>query len=452
MVEAIHHLKDAIRDALQGWPWLGRVLASVVDLLSGPLTGENTRYHWVYLAQALFVLAIVYRARHGAGSRTLRDFWRFCFPGEIVRHPSTWVDVKLNVVNFFLGPFFKVAWRLNGAFLTASLVGGLVWAFGPAPHALPWTWPVAIGITVLVGIADDLGYYVFHIASHRISFLWAFHKVHHTAEVLTPLVAGRVHPVEMALSEPVRALFAALVMAPAVYLFAGDISLATVFGINLVAFVFAGFGDQLFHSHVRISWGPVLDRVFVSPAVHQIHHSASPRHWHRNMGGLLSVWDWMFGTLYIPRSDETITYGLSEGAPQIHTGVAATYALPFWDALPVAVRRPALAFARRLAGPPPGVAPDPGNQRPGNQRPGRQQPGRRGAAGPRPRPRRSPAARPRADGPDLRRPAGCARAAGALRRPAGARVRARTARRRRLTRRDRSPETADPGRPMRAGA
>ena len=323
MNDLVAQLKANLHGVLGALPWLEHAMAKVIDLFTGPLTGENTRYYWVFLAQALLVLGVVYVIRRpageeagdgtGAGRLGVRGFLQFCFPRRVVAHPSTWVEVKVNVANFFFGSFFKIAWRLNSAFLTASFVGGLVWAFGPAPHSLAWTPLGVVLFTVLVAVADDFGYYAFHIASHRIPFLWAFHKVHHTAEVLTPLVAGRVHPVEMALSEPVRAAAAALVAAPAVYFFAGETSFATVFGINLVAFVFAGFGDQLFHSEVRISWGPVLDRIFVSPAVHQIHHSDLPRHWHRNMGGILSVWDWMFGTLYVPRPGEVVTYGLIEG-------------------------------------------------------------------------------------------------------------------------------------------
>ena len=365
MLDIIAQIKAAIHaSVLAQWGVLERAATMSVDLLTGPLTGQNTRYYWVYMVQALLVVAAVYLIQRKPGDKPhLRGFLRFCFPPGTYSHPSTRVDWQVNIANFFFGHLFKVAWRLNTAFLTTGVVAGVVWAFGPAPHLLHWSAWSVVGFTLLVAVADDFGYYAFHIASHRIPFLWAFHKVHHTAEMLTPLVAGRVHPIEMALSEPTRSAAVALVAGPAAYLFAGDASFATLFGINVVALLFAGAGDQLFHSHVWLSWGPMFDRIFVSPAVHQIHHSSAPRHWHRNLGGLLSVWDWMFGTLYVPDRSETFSFGLAEGQPQIHSSLLRVYALPFWEAIPFRATVLATGLAwlhrrREAAAPVPPVATD----------------------------------------------------------------------------------------------
>jgi sterol desaturase/sphingolipid hydroxylase (fatty acid hydroxylase superfamily) len=335
MLHAIDQLKAFLHASLIGqFVWLEKAVGGTIDLLTGPLTGMNTRYYWVYLLEALLLLAVVYTLRRPPGERPVRGFLRFCFPKGLYSHPSTLVDYQVNVANFFLGSSFKILWRVNSTLVASALVGLMVRAFGPAPHALHWTLPAIVGITILVSIADDFGYYVGHYALHRFRFLWAFHKVHHSAEVMTPLVAGRVHPVEMALTEPTRAAAMALAIAPAVYFFAGDVSFASLFGLNIVSLAFGAFGNQLLHSHVWISWGPKLDRIFVSPAVHQIHHSVEKRHWDRNLGGLLSVWDWMFGTLVLPTKGETITFGVGDGRPQPHTNVVAAYTVPFWEAIP----------------------------------------------------------------------------------------------------------------------
>jgi sterol desaturase/sphingolipid hydroxylase (fatty acid hydroxylase superfamily) len=329
MLYAINQLKAFLHASPIGrFAWLEKVLCQAVDLLTGPLTGLNTRYHWVLL------LSIVYALRRPPGQPPVRGFLRFCFPKGLYSHPSSLVDYQVNVANFFFGSAFKIAWRLNTAFIAAGLVGLMIRAFGPAPHALHWSLPAVVGLTLLVAIADDFGYYVAHYALHRVRFLWAFHKVHHSAEVLTPLVAGRVHPVEMALTEPIRAAASALAVAPTIYLFDGDIRFATLFGLNIVALGFGAFGNQLLHSHVWISWGPKLDRIFVSPAVHQLHHSVEKHHWDRNLGGLLSIWDWFFRTLVLPTKNETIRFGLGDGRPQPHTNVIAAYVVPFWEAIP----------------------------------------------------------------------------------------------------------------------
>ena len=51
-------------------------------------------------------------------------------------------------------------------------------------------------VTVFLFLAYELGYWVDHYLSHRIPMLWDFHKVHHTAEVLSPLTNFRMHPVD----------------------------------------------------------------------------------------------------------------------------------------------------------------------------------------------------------------------------------------------------------------
>ena len=58
---------------------------------------------------------------------------------------------------------------------------------------------------------------------------------------------------------------------------------------------------HLQHSHMWISFRGLLGRVFISPAHHQVHHSDNPKHFNTNYGSCLALWDWMFGTLYVPR-------------------------------------------------------------------------------------------------------------------------------------------------------
>ena len=52
-------------------------------------------------------------------------------------------------------------------------------------------------MTVTLFLAYELGYWLNHYVPHRVPFLWEFHKVHHSATVLTPLTNFRVHPVYM---------------------------------------------------------------------------------------------------------------------------------------------------------------------------------------------------------------------------------------------------------------
>jgi hypothetical protein len=63
-------------------------------------------------------------------------------------------------------------------------------------------------------------------------------------------------------------------------------------------------------------WG----RLFLSPAHHQIHHSDNPAHFDRNLGSSLAVWDWLFGTLYVPqRQPEKVSFGVEPSHRDVHT-------------------------------------------------------------------------------------------------------------------------------------
>ena len=69
---------------------------------------------------------------------------------------------------------------------------------------------------------------------------------------------------------------------------------------NIILVLFIHAYVHLQHSHMWIAFRGVLGRIFVSPAHHQVHHSGNPKHFNKNFGSCLALWDWMFGTLYVP--------------------------------------------------------------------------------------------------------------------------------------------------------
>lgn len=92
--------------------------------------------------------------------------------------------------------------------------------------------------------------------------------------------------------------------------------------------VLALLGTHLRHSHIWFSYGSVFNRLFMSPAHHQIHHSVDPCHWNRNFGVKLSVWDGLFGTHYHPRHPEVLQVGLLDAAPREFEIVRSLYVSP----------------------------------------------------------------------------------------------------------------------------
>lgn len=114
-------------------------------------------------------------------------------------------------------------------------------------------------------------------------------------------------------------------------IYPGGVRRIVVLGADVFFLTCKFAGAFLRHSPVWLHFGRRLNHVFYSPAHHQIHHSEDPRHWGKNLGGVLAIFDWMAGTLYVPGEREELSYGLAsaEDNERYNTSVGALYVLPF---------------------------------------------------------------------------------------------------------------------------
>jgi sterol desaturase/sphingolipid hydroxylase (fatty acid hydroxylase superfamily) len=168
-------------------------------------------------------------------------------------------------------------------------------------------------------LAYELGYWFNHWLSHKVPVLWEFHKVHHNAEVLTPLTNFRVHPVYSFIFANILAFAAAVANGLGNYMFGDTAFQYALSDNNIILVLFIHAYVHLQHSHLWITFQGVWGRLFCSPAHHQVHHSDDPKHFNKNFGSCLAIWDWMFGTLYVPEKQrEKLTFGLA-GEPDAHT-------------------------------------------------------------------------------------------------------------------------------------
>lgn len=205
--------------------------------------------------------------------------------------------------------------------------------------------------TVAMFVADDFTKYLLHCWMHKIPALWAIHKVHHSATTLTPITVYRVHPLEGVLYASRNAVAQGSVISLFFYLFGQAVDLYTIIGVNFLVFLFHVTGSNLRHSHISIKYWAWLERILISPAQHQLHHSIAVKHYDKNFGAALAVWDWMFGSLHLsPKEDEGLTFGLdpSEGSSDVN--IRALYLKPFmeiWLILSWPVRRSVAAIRKR---------------------------------------------------------------------------------------------------------
>ena len=281
--------------------WLSEIAAALVTALLAPFE-SGTLLYWPFLLFAVGVTVVLYAARG-----RLDEFARQYLRVGIWWHPSARADYLLYLVNASLvpvmfAPFFAVS--LVIAKQVRDMLGTRI-----GMTDMPDGWAI-LAYSVVVFVAYDFGRYLGHWFQHKNSLLWEFHKVHHSAEVLTPVTSFRVHPIDLLIMSIVPAFFTGLVTG-ATQSFAGPaIGPVTVLGMHAFTAAYHAT-SHLRHTSVWLSYGPRLSRVFVSPAQHQIHHSYAERHLHRNLGWALAVWDWLFGTLYVPNSEEKFAYGLS---------------------------------------------------------------------------------------------------------------------------------------------
>jgi sterol desaturase/sphingolipid hydroxylase (fatty acid hydroxylase superfamily) len=300
---------------------------------------RDSYLYWPFIVStlAIMVAVAVFTAR-SAGRPWRRQFRDFFSAGVW----SARADYRLYFANALLLPLV-FGWLLFSDAHVAGLIDAML---GRPAHAAQGT---SLGIggkllyTVVFFIAYDFGRFVAHCLLHDVPALWEFHKVHHSAEVLTPMTAFRAHPLDLLVMAWVPALTTGLATWVFNLFSAGPVGFYTFLGLH-VAIWAVNLIDNLRHSHVWVTYGPRVGRWIVSPAHHQLHHSCEPRHSGErggcNRGFSLAVWDGLYGTLRMPEARaETFRMGLGDGTE------------PEWHSVPRMYLRPFAAAAKRFSRP-----------------------------------------------------------------------------------------------------
>ena len=149
----------------------------------------------------------------------------------------------------------------------------------------------------LLFIGQEFCYYWFHRAAHRVRWFWCNHAVHHSANELNLAAAYRI----------------------------GFLSRATGSSIFYVPLIWIGFEPRvvfemlslnlLYQFWIHATWIPKLgwlEYVLNTPSAHRVHHAANLEYLDANYGGVLIVFDRLFGTYRAERDDVPCRYGLVE--------------------------------------------------------------------------------------------------------------------------------------------
>ncbi len=142
----------------------------------------------------------------------------------------------------------------------------------------------------------DLCFYLFHLAAHRVRFMWGVHEVHHASEHFNFTVAFR-----QSILYAFVGVYAFFI--PAVLLgFPPEWVLGTL-AVNLLY-------QLLMHTQWVGRLPAPVEWLFNTPSNHSVHHARNPRYVDRNMGGVLMIWDHLFGTYAAEDPEEPPDYGV----------------------------------------------------------------------------------------------------------------------------------------------
>lgn len=304
-----------------------RVLSDALAAMARPaatLLDPSTRVFAPYLAAA-GVLAVATLAARGVGvGRAARGL----FSRDVWLHRSALADYRLIAARALLRLLF-VGVRGVSVLAVAAMVMGTARRHLGAPGLVGLPLLAGAVYTLGVFVSEDAARFYLHRWMHRSPLLWEFHKVHHSAEVLTPLTLYRTHPVEAALNGAASALVVGLVTGLCAWVFGPSLRVWELLGVDALGFAWTLAGANLRHSHVWISYGPRVERFLLSPAQHQIHHSRDPRHANSNFGVALALWDRLGASLHVTGRREALTFGLPEGEPGPSHTVASLLLSPF---------------------------------------------------------------------------------------------------------------------------
>lgn len=286
----------------------------------------NKRVFWIYLVSAFILASVVYYQKKP--TQKPRNFFKFVFPKNIYFAKSAQHDYLLLILNKLIKAALFPLVIFTMAPIAISLSSLLETIFGQREFIDVSPFTIMLFFTVVLFLFDDFTRFLLHYLLHRVSFLWEFHKVHHSATVLTPFTIYRSHPVENYLYACRMAITQGAAVGIAYYLFGPTLKMIDILGANLFVFVFNLLGSNLRHSHIWLSWGDRVEKWFISPAQHQVHHSNLPRHHHSNFGSALAIWDRWFHTHTKASEVENITFGLPDKTID-HSSVLKMYYQPF---------------------------------------------------------------------------------------------------------------------------
>jgi len=279
----------------------------------GSADNANLRHFWLYVLCGMAIAVFAHRI--GGDDR---KFHAVFFRKEVWQSRSAYIDYTILILNPVIF-VFAIDWVLKTLWNLIPLISDGVRSLGADLSTESGSVWVAVALTVTLYLVNDFMRWWLHYLQHKVPLLWEFHKIHHSAEHLNFATAERFHPLDTVFFSVGSISAAAIVNGAFIGLFGDQLTVYQLGGANIIFFGTNLIGGVLRHSPAWVSFGPKIEKWLISPAMHQIHHSSDPKHWDKNMGGGLAIWDRMGGTLYVPEGREELQFGIGEESEDYRT-------------------------------------------------------------------------------------------------------------------------------------
>lgn len=237
-------------------------------------------FYWLVLVSVFFFALEIFRPWRKDQPRFRKDFW---------------LDFFYMFFNFF---FFSLIFYNAASNVVVDLFKDLLAVFGIKNMVAIKVeqWPVFAQLFTLFIVRDFIQWWV-HRLLHRSSFLWEFHKVHHSVQQMGFAAHLRFHWMETVVYRSIEYIPLAMIG----------------FGIDdfFIVHIFTLAVGHFNHSNFRFNLGP-FKYIFNNPEMHIWHHAKDlpkEKRYGVNFGLTLSLWDYLFRTNYIPKSGRDIRLG-----------------------------------------------------------------------------------------------------------------------------------------------
>ncbi|WP_396590930.1 sterol desaturase family protein [Allomuricauda sp. R78024] len=227
-----------------------------------------------------------------------------------------WLDGFYMFFNFFI---FAIV--ISGIYKVLELLLGNIGVTAKSLAIIDFSnWPIWSQLLIFFIILDFVQWFT-HVLLHKFPFLWRFHQVHHSVKEMGFAAHLRYHWMENIFYKPLKT-FGVMIL--------GGFEPEQAYIVHFAAIAIG----HLNHANIKLTYGP-LRYVFNNPVMHLYHHSyILPKgKFGVNFGISLSLWDYLFGTNYIP-----------ESGGKIRLGYPGDEALPknFWGQLVYGFKKPKL--------------------------------------------------------------------------------------------------------------